>query len=52
MEAKLVIFRHDIEEEGICVVVEGLVIQEHLGHQTQVLCVSLIGRITLTPMLH
>ena len=41
MEAKLVVLCHDIEEKGICVIVERLVVQKHLGYQTQVLGISL-----------
>ena len=41
MEAKLVVLCHNVEEEGVSVVVESLVIQKHLGNQTQVLGIGL-----------
>lgn len=37
MEALAVIFGHHIEEEGVCVVVQCLVVEETLGQKTQVL---------------
>ena len=41
METILVIFSHDVEEEGVRVVVEGFMIQEHLGNKAEMLCISL-----------
>lgn len=37
MEALAVILRHHVEEEGVCVIVQCLVIEETLGQKTQVL---------------
>ena len=33
---------HDVEEEGVCVVVERLVIEEELGEEAEVLRVRLV----------
>ena len=44
MEAVGVILCHDIEEEGVSVVVEGLVVQEQLCQQAQVLGIQLERR--------
>ena len=41
MESFGVIFGHYIEEEWVSVIVEGFVVQEALGKQTQVLGVCL-----------
>lgn len=41
VEALAVILGHDVEEEGVCVIVQRLVVQEALGQQTQVLGVAL-----------
>ena len=41
MEPRGVKLGHDIEQEGVCVVVESLVVQEQLGYQTEVLAVCL-----------
>ena len=41
MEAILVPFCHDVEQEGVCIVVESLVVQKEFGKQAQVLCISL-----------
>lgn len=37
VEALAVILRHHVEEEGVCVIVQRLVVQEALGQKTQVL---------------
>lgn len=37
VEALAVILRHDIEEEGVSVIVQGLVVQEALSQQAEVL---------------
>lgn len=37
VEALAVIFRHYIEKEGVCVIVQCLVVEETLGQKTQVL---------------
>lgn len=37
VEALAVVLRHHIEEEGVCVIVQRLVVQEALGQKTQVL---------------
>lgn len=37
VEAFAVILRHHVEEEGVCVVVQCLVVQKTLGQKTQVL---------------
>ena len=42
MEAVIVALAHNIEEERICVVVEGLVVQKKLGQQTQVLSIGFV----------
>lgn len=47
METRGVECGHHVEEEGVRVIVERLVVQEQLGHQTEVLTVGLtegIGR--------
>ena len=41
MTALIVGFRHDVEEERFDIVVEGLMIQEQLGQQAEVLTVYL-----------
>lgn len=41
MAAFVVVLREDVEQEGLHVVVERLVVQEQLGQQTQVLTVNL-----------
>lgn len=41
VKAILIPICHHIEEEGISVIVESLVVQKHLGHQAQVLCIGL-----------
>ena len=41
MAAGVVRLRHDVEEEGLHVVVQRLVVQEQLGQETQVLAVDL-----------
>ena len=33
---------HDVKEEGICVIVQGVAVQEELRHKTEVLAVGLI----------
>ena len=38
--AFLVLLAHDIEKEGICVVVDGLMLDEELGQQAQILTVQ------------
>jgi hypothetical protein len=38
----IVALSHDVEEEGFDVIVEGLVVQEELGHQAEVLAVDLV----------
>jgi hypothetical protein len=40
--APIVALGHDVEEKGLHVIVEGLVIQEELGHQAEVLAVDLV----------
>ena len=42
MTTLVVALTHDIEEEGVGVVVQGLVVQKQLGQQTEVLGVILI----------
>lgn len=42
VEPTLVPLRHHVEEEGVGVVVEGLVVEEELGEQAKVLCVDLV----------
>lgn len=37
VEAFAVVLRHYVEEEGVCVIVQCLVVQETLGQKTQVL---------------
>lgn len=37
VEALAVILRHYIEKEGVCVIVQCLVVEETLGQKTQVL---------------
>ncbi len=37
----IVLLRQDIEEKGINIIVEGLVVQEQLGQQAQALAVDL-----------
>ena len=44
MEAVGVVLGHDVEEEGVSVVVEGLVIQEQFGQQAEVLSIRLWER--------
>ena len=44
MEAVGVVLGHDVEEEGVSVVVEGLVIQEQFGQQAEVLGIRLWER--------
>lgn len=41
VEAFAVVLRHDVEEEGVCVIVQRLVVKETLGQKTQVLGVTL-----------
>lgn len=41
VEALAVILRHDIEEEGVCVIIQRLVVEETLGQETQVLGITL-----------
>lgn len=41
VEALTVILRHDVEEEGICVIVQCLMVEETLGQETQVLGITL-----------
>lgn len=41
MAPLVVHFRQDVEEEGLYVVVERLVVKEHLGDKAQVLAVNL-----------
>ena len=43
MKAIVVILCHDIEEEGVSVIVEGLVVQEQLCQEAQVLGIQLGG---------
>lgn len=42
VEAFAVVLRHDVEEEGVCVIVQRLVVKETLGQKTQVLGVTLV----------
>ena len=41
MAARVVCLRHDVEQEGLHVIVQRLVVQEQLGQETQVLAVDL-----------
>lgn len=41
VEALAVVLRHDVEEERVCVIVQGLVVEETLGQKTQVLGIAL-----------
>lgn len=41
VEALAVILCHDIEEEGICVIVQCLVVEKTLGQETKVLGITL-----------
>lgn len=41
--ALLVILGEDVEQKGLHIVVEGFVVQEQLGQQTEVLAVDLVG---------
>lgn len=41
VEALTVVLRHDVEQEGVCVVVQRLVVEEALGQETQVLGITL-----------
>lgn len=43
MAPGVVRLRHDVEEEGFDVVVQGLVVQKEFSQQTQVLTVNLVG---------
>lgn len=42
MEASVVELSHHVEQEGICVVVESLMVEEELGQQTEVLGVAFV----------
>lgn len=50
VEALAVILRHDIEEEGVRVIVQCLVIEETLGQKTQILGVTLQKKRPVTPL--
>ena len=41
VEALAIILCHDIEEEGICIIVQCLVVEETFGQKTQVLGITL-----------
>lgn len=43
MASFAVVFRQDIEQEGLNVVVQGLVVEEQFGEEAQVLTVYLVG---------
>ena len=43
MAAMFIIFGENIEEEGLHIVVESLVVEEEFGEKTEILTIDLIG---------